>query len=117
MPKQPLITVASIKFNENGKSYVAQCDLPEVSIGDRVIVSMGDNSLLQGVIVGLSRKRWSCRCNVISKESDHVIELFEQPENHNDLVDIYDAITHEQGEDTYLGDGVWLKPNGKMVEK
>jgi len=32
----------------------------------------------------------------------------------SDLIELYDAITHEPGEPTYLGDGVYLYPDGKL---
>ncbi|MEI8641654.1 hypothetical protein P4S68_13275 [Pseudoalteromonas sp. Hal099] len=35
----------------------------------------------------------------------------------NELASLYDAITHEDGEPTYLCDGVWLYPDGSMSER
>lgn len=35
----------------------------------------------------------------------------------NEMVQIYDAITHLQGEATYLSDGMWLLPDGTLEER
>ncbi len=35
----------------------------------------------------------------------------------NEMASLYDAITHEDGEPTYLSDGVWLYPDGSMSER
>ena len=35
----------------------------------------------------------------------------------NDMSDIYDAISNGDGEDAYVGDGIWISPNGKMEDR
>ncbi len=35
----------------------------------------------------------------------------------NEMVLLYRAITHEDGEPTYLSDGVWLYPDGSMGDR
>ena len=35
----------------------------------------------------------------------------------NEMVQIYEAITHLDGEATYLMDGMWLLPDGTMEER
>lgn len=35
----------------------------------------------------------------------------------HEMVSIYNDITHEDGEPTYLADGVWLYPDGSMGER
>jgi hypothetical protein len=35
---------------------------------------------------------------------------------HNEMKRLYSAITHEEGEPTYLGDGMYLFPNGRVGE-
>jgi len=32
------------------------------------------------------------------------------------MKELYSSITHEDGEPTYLSDGVWLYPDGTMKE-
>lgn len=35
----------------------------------------------------------------------------------NELIQIYNAITHEAGEATYMCDGMWLLPDGTIEER
>ena len=35
----------------------------------------------------------------------------------SDMRGIYDAIAHEDGEDAYLGDGIWVRPDGSMDDR
>jgi CII-binding regulator of phage lambda lysogenization HflD len=35
----------------------------------------------------------------------------------SEMASLYSAITHEDGEPTYLSDGVWLYPDGTMGER
>lgn len=35
----------------------------------------------------------------------------------NDLIDIYNGICVEDGEDVYLSDGMWLTSDGRLIEK
>lgn len=36
---------------------------------------------------------------------------------HSDMRDIYETISHEDGEDAYLGDGIWVRPDGSMDDR
>jgi hypothetical protein len=36
---------------------------------------------------------------------------------HSDMRDIYEAIAHEDGEDAYLGDGIWVRPDGSLNDQ
>lgn len=35
----------------------------------------------------------------------------------NEMRDIYDAVVGEDGEDAYLGDGVWITPDGSLDDR
>lgn len=35
----------------------------------------------------------------------------------SDMRSIYDAIAHENGEDAYLGDGIWVRPDGSTDDR
>lgn len=36
---------------------------------------------------------------------------------HSDMRDIYDAIAPEDGEDAYLGDGIWVRADGSLDDR
>lgn len=39
------------------------------------------------------------------------------PSVRNEMRDIYDAAAGEDGEDAYLGDGVWIRPDGSLDDR
>ncbi len=55
--------------------------------------------------VACDRRRWDSR------------RVNPQGSAESDLRSIYDSITHEQGEDTYLSDGVWMRPDGSLDDR
>lgn len=49
-------------------------------------------------------------------EMDRPIVNGRQAEKTNDMCEIYDAICHMDGEPVYLSDGVYLQPDGELIE-
>ena len=93
-----------------------------------------DPSAYKGCYFIKNNKKWihnikalKTKLGVSSNEDlenlDYDVENYHAYKNHtnkmvdNEMVQIYEAITHLDGEATYLMDGMWLLPDGTMEER
>lgn len=61
----------------------------------------------------------------LSNRTNKTVTLFEEDDesylesqsSRSDMKEIYESIAQGDNEDAYLGDGVWLKPNGCTVDR
>jgi len=64
------------------------------------------NSLLVG-----HGKSWQAR------KEEYIKNLPKTKKTRNDGLDMYNAMAHEDGEDAYLGGGMWITPSGSFYDK
>lgn len=132
MSKNPLIRVAGVKFNNNGKSYPTRCDREDINEGDEVEVLMragtSKEHIMQGEVTEISLHRWECSCHVINLASEveysidsdgslnRIVTSSNSMEKH-EMRELYKAVSIEDGEDAYLGDGVWISSDGSLDDR
>jgi hypothetical protein len=86
-----------------------------------------DNKAFKGCYLIKSNKKWIHDIDALMQYLN--IKLYEDLENYHHYKDyinemakqemqqIYTNITHEDGQPTYMCDGVWLYPDGTMKER
>lgn len=65
--------------------------------------------------VDLSKRKFSFSHQGGSGLDTKFEQQWESACSHGDV--IYDAICHEDGEDAYLGDGIWVRPDGSWDDR
>lgn len=57
------------------------------------------------------------RADNTTEQSERKRTPYSEPSARNEMLEIYDAIAGEDGEDAYLGDGVWIRPDGSVTSR
>lgn len=147
MAQNRLVRVAFVRFSPQGKSYPALCNRRDIVEGDQVEVLMSAESdrpyYMKGVIDHIEFHRWHCTCRVeclVSEVEYSITEdgMFERNVNlpsatvyevavwkdrkgpntrRSEMQALYEAVAGEDGEDAYLGDGVWIRPDGSFDDR
>lgn len=130
MSRKPMVRIAAIKFTPYGKSYVARCDREDIDVGSAVVVLMhagrADEFLIDAIVTGIQHERWQCSCQVLyraeeapridfrglSSSTSNVSEVAAAA--HNEMAELYECLTIEDGQDVYLSDGMWLSSDGSL---
>lgn len=129
MSRKRMVRVAAIRFTPYGKSYVARCDREDIDVGSAVVVLMhagkADEFLTDAIVTGIQYEPWHCSCQVLYRVeeaprlafgelSPSTSNISESAAAHNEMAELYECLTIEDGQDVYLSDGVWLSSEGSL---
>lgn len=65
---------------------------------------------------GIGPREWALKYGELAKKKEGAV-VVDLSDGGGTMEDVYDAVSNEDGEDAYLGDGMWIRSDGSTYER